>query len=158
MTTLITQYYEADHDRLDSLFKNFQSLKRTDFPRAKEAFVQFKFGLQRHIVWEEDILFPLFEKKTGMPADMGPTAVMRMEHKQIAEHLEAIHQKVQKSDPNSDEAEKGLLNSLGLHNQKEEQILYPAIDHHLTDAERDQVFAQMKEIPEERYLTCCQSA
>lgn len=157
MSTSITQYYEDDHDRLDGLFKNFQSLKGTDFPRAKESFVQFKFGLQRHIVWEEEILFPLFERKTGMPPNMGPTAVMRMEHKEIGQHLEAIHQKVKNGDPNSDESEKGLLKALGLHNQKEEQILYPAIDQHLTNAEREQVFTQMREIPEERYQTCCQS-
>ena len=64
--------YEQDHDRLDELFKTFQQLKRSDFPKAKEAFKEFKFGLQRHIVWEEDLLFPLWEKKTGM-SEGGPT-------------------------------------------------------------------------------------
>lgn len=44
--TSISQHYEADHDRLDDLFKNFQAFKQKDFPRAKEFFVGFKFGLQ----------------------------------------------------------------------------------------------------------------
>jgi hemerythrin superfamily protein len=52
----ITAFYEQDHDRLDELFKTFQQLKRSDFPKAKEALTAFKLGLQRHIVWEEDLL------------------------------------------------------------------------------------------------------
>ena len=72
----IREFYEQDHDRLDELFKTFQQLKRSDFAKAKEAFKEFKFGLQRHIVWEEDLLFPLWEEKTGM-SEGGPTFVMR---------------------------------------------------------------------------------
>jgi len=152
----IKSYFEADHDRLDGLFTNYQLWKREDFPRAKEAFVAFKFGLQRHIVWEEEILFPLFESKTGIT--QGPTKVMRSEHKQIAEHLEAIHKKVQKADPKTDTEEQALLTTLSLHNMKEEQILYPAIDSFMTQADRTAVFDAMKKIPEERYLYCCESA
>ena len=72
----ISEFYEQDHDRLDELFKTFQKLKRSDFAKAKEAFKEFKFGLQRHIVWEEGVLFPLWEEKTGM-SEGGPTFVMR---------------------------------------------------------------------------------
>jgi len=152
---LISEFFEADHDRLDELFKKFQSLKHTEFPKAKESFVAFKFGLQRHIVWEEDVLFPLFENKTGMSSG-GPTAVMRVEHRQIAEHLEAIHQKVQKADPNSDMDESRLLTTLSIHNQKEEEILYPAIDRMVTEADRIATFEAIQSIPEERYLVCCE--
>ena len=155
--TTVTEYFEADHDRLDELFKNFQRFKKVDYPRAKEFFVAFKFGLQRHIVWEEDILFPLFEQKTGMTFG-GPTHVMRTEHRQIAEHLEAIHQKVKSANPDSDEEEQKLLSVLALHNQKEEDILYPAIDQAISEEEQEMVFDSMKNIPEERYLVCCQTA
>jgi len=156
MTTSISEYFEKDHDRLDDLFKSFQQWKQSDYPRAKEFFVAFKFGLQRHIVWEEEILFPLFEKKTGM--QFGPTYVMRMEHKEIAAHLEAIHKKVQKADPNTDSEERKLLEVLGMHNEKEEAILYPAIDRNLTPGELETVYTEIQNIPEEKYLVCCQSA
>jgi iron-sulfur cluster repair protein YtfE (RIC family) len=86
----ISIYYETDHDRLDDLFKNFQQLKRSDFSKAKQFFKEFKIGLQRHIIWEEEILFPLFEEKTGLK-NGGPTEVMRLEHRQIKTHLETIH-------------------------------------------------------------------
>jgi iron-sulfur cluster repair protein YtfE (RIC family) len=154
MEESIKTYFEKDHDRLDELFRNFQKLKRVDYSKAKEFFKEFKFGLQRHIVWEEEILFPIFEQKTGM-AYSGPTRVMRVEHEQIGKQLEAIHEKVQKRDPDSDEEEHRLLSLLSLHNQKEEYILYPAIDKSLSDAERAAVFAAMKNIPEERYKVCC---
>ena len=154
---VISTYFEADHDRLDQLFKDFQAFKREDYSRAKEYFVAFKHGLQRHIVWEEDILFPLFERMTGMTGS-GPTHVMRLEHRQIAEHLESVHKKVKIGDPNSDEEEKGLLSVLSTHNQKEESILYPAIDHAVTEEDKEAVFEAMKNIPDERYLVCCQNA
>ena len=146
----IAAFYEQDHDRLDELFKTFQKEKRSDFAVAKEAFNEFKFGLQRHIVWEEELLFPLWEKKTGR-SEEGPTVVMRAEHRQIRQQLEAIHDKVTESNPNSDQEEQMLLDILGSHNRKEERALYPAIDQVTTAEERDAVFQNMKNVREERY-------
>ena len=146
----ITAFYEQDHDRLDELFKTFQQLKQSDFAKAKESFKEFKVGLQRHIVWEEDILFPLWEKETGI-TEGGATSVMRAEHRQIEQQLEAIHGKVAEQDPNSDQAEQALLNLLGSHNMKEERVLYPGIDRVTSVGERDTIFQNMKSIPEERY-------
>jgi iron-sulfur cluster repair protein YtfE (RIC family) len=150
----ISEYFAADHDRLDALFTEFQSLKRKDPAAAKEKFKGFLKGLTRHIVWEEDVLFPLFEQRTGM-GDFGPTAVMRQEHRQIKGHLDAIHDKVRVADPNSDAAEKALLEVLGAHNMKEENVLYPAIDTGLGQAGLDSVQKAMDAIPEERYACCC---
>ena len=87
---IISTYYETDHDRLEELFKKFQEFKRTDFPKAKAFFKEFKFGLQRHILWEEEILSPLFEQKSELMHG-GPTEVMRSEHRIIGKYLEAIH-------------------------------------------------------------------
>ena len=150
----ISTFYEQDHDRLDELFKTFQQLKRSDFAKAKEAFKDFKFGLQRHIVWEEDLLFPLWEEKTGM-SEGGPTFVMRAEHRRIGQQLEAIHDKVAEQNPDSDQEEQALLDLLGSHNMKEERVLYPSIDQVTSVEERETVFRNMKNIPEERYRVCC---
>lgn len=152
--TSITSYFEADHERLDGLFKTFQSLKRTDFPKARQAFVDFKTGLQRHIVWEEEILFPVFEAKTGV-RDQGPTSVMRLEHREIGAALEAVHRKVKDKNPESDGEETGLISLLSDHNRKEEVILYPAIDRLLNPAELEEIFRKMKSLPPERYSACC---
>lgn len=150
----ISTFYELDHDRLDELFKTFQKFKRSDFAKAKEAFKEFRFGLQRHIVWEEDLLFSLWEEKTGM-SDSGPTFVMRAEHRQIGQQLEALHDKVAEQNPDCDQEEQALLNLLGSHNMKEERVLYPAIDQVTNEEERETVFRNMNSIPEERYRVCC---
>jgi regulator of cell morphogenesis and NO signaling len=150
----ISAFFEQDHDRLDALFQSFQTLKRHDFHKAKEAFKDFKVGLQRHIVWEEELLFPLWEEKTGM-SEGGPTFVMRNEHRQIGEQLETIHQKVADQNPDSDHEEQALLNVLASHNMKEERVLYPSIDQVISAEEREAVFRNMKNIPEDRYNVCC---
>jgi len=152
----ISVTFEQDHDRLDALFTTFQQQKRKDMAKAKEAFVEFKFGLQRHIVWEEDVLFPKWEENSGM-AEGGPTQVMRTEHRIIGECLEGIHQKVQANNPDSDLEEQRLVDVLKSHNMKEERILYPSIDQVITDQERAELYQAMKDIPEERYRTCCGS-
>jgi len=151
----IASYYEKDHDRLDQLFEEYLRLKHTDFTHAKENFLAFKAGLQKHIAWEEDILFPIFEKKTGILP--GPTSVMREEHRLIGEILESIHERVKNSDTSSNQTEQSLLLILGQHNLKEENVLYPALDRVLTEEEKSIVFKEMKNVPMERYEFCCSS-
>ncbi len=151
---LITEYFEADHDRLDMVFKQFQRKKEFSTAQAKPYFKIFNNGLKRHIVWEEDVLFPAFEEKTGMK-DSGPTFVMREEHRRIGALLEELHNKVRRADPSSDVEEAQLVEILTAHNQKEEQVLYPAMDQLLTEEEVAEMFLAMESIPVERYQTCC---
>jgi iron-sulfur cluster repair protein YtfE (RIC family) len=152
--TTVQAPFAHDHDRLDELLETYRRLKRSDFARAKEAFREFKTGLQRHILWEERILFPLFEAKTGMH-DQGPTFVMRAEHREIGARLEALHDKVRAHDVDSDREEQALFQALFQHNQKEENMLYPMIDCLVTDEERQAIFKRMEELPEDAYRTCC---
>lgn len=154
MTQNIKQYYEDDHDRLDGLFKKFQELKRKDFQEAKTSFKEFMQGLKRHIIWEEEILFPLFEKHTGM-TNSGPTQVMRMEHEEIKKHLGAIHDKVKAGNADSDADEKNLISALSVHNDKEEGVLYPMIANEASEEETTEVFTAMERVPEDRYKKCC---
>lgn len=149
----ISRFFEADHDRLDGLFKNFQKNKRTNFPEARESFKNFKRGLERHIVWEEEILFPLFEAKTGITQG-GPTAVMRLEHREIKETLGQIHEKVRGQNPETEAEEGRLLGVLEEHNHKEEHILYPMIDELASEEDRRRVFQKMESYPEEE-VGCC---
>ncbi len=146
--------FAHDHDRLDQLLETYRRLKGVDFAQAKQAFREFTFGLQRHIIWEETVLFPLFEEKTGM-RDRGPTAVMRAEHREIGRCLEALHDKVRRQDADSGREEQALLQALFAHNHKEENVLYPAIDRLSSAEEKAAAFKTMEELPEEAYRTCC---
>ncbi len=149
----VSNFFTHDHDELDGNFEKFQEHKRTNYPLAKEYFKRFKFGLQRHIVWEEEFLFPLFEQVTGIIN--GPTQVMRQEHRQIEAALEAVHKKVQKADPDSNVQEQGLLSVLKTHNDKEEYVIYPAIDQAASKDQLQTLRTKMDALPPERYKVCC---
>ena len=149
----ITAYFKNDHERLDGLFLQFQASQKDNPSQAKEYFRDFKSGLERHIAWEEELLFPLFEKTTGM-SEGGPTAVMRYEHEGLRETLRNIHSKVQ-SDRFDTQAESVILMAvLCEHNRKEENILYPMIDHMTTAKDREEIFSRMKDFPD-KHSCCC---
>lgn len=141
----ISSMFDEDHERLDALFKSFQTLKRTDFPKAKNAFLEFKAGLQRHVAWEEEVMFPLWEKKSGMTGG-GPTIVMRNEHREIGDCLESLARKIQAQNPETDREEEILLDLLDRHNMSEEEVLYPEMDHLISAEERETAFRAMEKI------------
>lgn len=141
--TTINEFMSTDHDRLDNIFSELMPLGEEDGARSRALFSEFRSGLERHIAWEEELLFPIFEQATGM-RDAGPTAVMRMEHRQIKEILEQIDQTLQAENPMAiGQLANALLEVLSSHNQKEEHILYPAIDNVADEQEKQQAIKQM---------------
>jgi len=136
----ITDYLQTDHRRLDAIFERFSlAVKDGRWEDASLDFREFSLGLKRHIGVEEEILFPVFEEKTGMK-DSGPTFVMRLEHQDIKALLDSTLDGADAK--NSAVVAKGmsaLINTLGDHNMKEEQILYPETDQFMSDAERSDV-------------------
>ncbi|WKZ33809.1 MAG: DUF2249 domain-containing protein [Thermodesulfobacteriota bacterium] len=136
----ITDYLQTDHRRLDTIFEGFKAaVKDSRWEDASRAFREFSLGLKKHIRIEEEILFPVFEEKTGM-RDAGPTFVMRMEHKEIQALLDQILGATDRHDAAG--AESGSSNLLGIlldHNMKEEHILYPESDAFITGSERAMV-------------------
>ena len=145
MTTIL-EFMSIDHDRLDNKIRTYSADKLVDIERAESIFLSFKNELERHIIWEEDILFPVFERKTGIK-DGGPTSVMKMEHIQIKNHLQEIKKKLHAKkiqDPCKEEV--ALFKVLQSHNQKEENILYPGIDNLTTEQEKEQMIKQISTI------------
>ena len=150
----ITDFMAQDHDRLDGLFKEFQSAKISDRAKAMQAFSEFKRGLQRHIIWEEEFLFPRFEEQTGI-SEGGPTAVMRLEHRRIKEVLDGMHDRAAAGMMDTGEYEHELADVLLVHNTKEEAVLYPAIDRCVSAKEAARLIDAMNALPPERYAYCC---
>jgi hemerythrin superfamily protein len=73
-----------------------------------------------------------------------------MEHRQIKDFLEEIGEKVLAGELEGiDEAEIGLLEVLRSHNEKEETILYPAIDNLTSEQEKERAITRMTEMPSE---------
>jgi iron-sulfur cluster repair protein YtfE (RIC family) len=145
----ITQFFQQDHNRLDALFEKFRANKRANLPEAAAVYKDFAAGLQRHIIWEEQILFPLWEERSGM-SDGGPTSVMRSEHRLIKQFLETIRQKIQQADLETEADEQTLIELLSSHNLKEERILYTSTDRLVSEQEYDELYKALETVPENR--------
>jgi len=122
-----------DHRRCDDEFAAAeQAAAAADWSAAVAAFASFRDDVEHHFAAEESLLFPAFEEKTGMY--MGPTQVMRSEHVQMRELMQAAADALAAKDA---EAYAGnaetLLIMMQQHNMKEENILYPMCDQHLAD-------------------------
>jgi regulator of cell morphogenesis and NO signaling len=139
----ITRYLSWDHDRLDGLLdQTTRRVETGDFGEARSIFSAFDEGLRRHIRLEEELLFPLFEARTGMRR--GPTAVMRTEHRAIEAELSRMARGLEAGD--SSDYATGLANLycvLGPHNVKEEQVLYPTTDDMLDALERREFITRL---------------
>lgn len=143
----ITEALSWDHDRLDALEASaFEARGAGAFELAARIYSAFAQGLKRHIRFEEELLFPAFEACTGLSPTLGPTAVMRSEHREIVSLLEAIAADIGASRPATDLVRKrrAFHDVLGGHNFKEEQILYPGTDRALSAAESDELVARIQ--------------
>lgn len=123
-----------DHRQCDDLFAVVeQAVAAGAWEKADAAFARFNAAMLNHFATEEEMLFPAFEARTGMT--MGPTQVMRSEHRQMRELLAAaeVSLTARDADDYTGYAET-LLIMAQQHNMKEENVLYPMCDQHLTDA------------------------
>lgn len=141
MRNILTQFFSTDHDRLDFLFHNYQLNKGIDSDKAFRFFSKFTSGLEQHIKWEEELLFPAFEEAYRMDKG-GPTFVMRAEHKVIKSLLNQIESAISAGRP-ADQEEQKLVEFLTLHNEKEEQVLYVNADSKISKDQIGEMFLQI---------------
>jgi hemerythrin-like domain-containing protein len=131
----IPSFLGADHQHCDDGFANAEAaVSEARWTDAARDFAGFLAAMRRHFSMEEEVLFPAFEGATGMT--IGPTQVMRSEHAQMNEIMDALQEALQSQDA---EAYLGhsetLLLLMRQHNMKEEQVLYPMCEQHLNSAE-----------------------
>lgn len=110
-------------DRLSKLEATLQAGDRT---AALEQLLAFDAELTRYVRGEENLLFPVLERFTALPAKA--TAVMRHEHRSLRRLLDTIGELVAREDRRRCLATLATLRSvLLLHVAKEEWVLYPLI-------------------------------
>ncbi len=132
----IKEFLAEDHGRCDELFANMEDAVANSIESAKDAYEEFAKNTEKHFQMEERVMFLEFENKTGMT--QGPTAIMRHEHTQMRGLLEEMRKAIEAKDKdkffgNSET----LMILMQQHNMKEEQMLYPMAQQHLSaDAER----------------------
>jgi len=141
----VTEALGWDHDRLEELERAaFAERGRRRFAEAAASYAAFALGLRRHIGFEEELLFPEFERRSGISADGGPTAVMRSEHRELEALLAAVERGI--GDPNADldDSRRQFHELLADHNLKEERILYPGTDRLMASQERDELVRRIQ--------------
>jgi len=116
-----------EHERLDQLFFRFQELMEEDRKEARLAFREFDLGLRRHIRFEEEALFPLYEKHAGFKG-IGPTDVMRLEHQIIQQLLSQLGGKLNTIASEPDAEQIVLIQLLRGHTDREETGIYSSLD------------------------------
>jgi hemerythrin-like domain-containing protein len=143
----VSELLGSDHRRLDAILAEVKrALAAGDLAGAAARFSAFREGLERHIVAEEQVLFPTFERATGLSGG-GPTQVMRAEHAELRRLLDELAASLARSSDDERTSLLGVLTGLiRAHNGKEERILYPMTDQALRDApEREEVLRRLRE-------------
>ena len=124
-----------DHLHCDAIFERAGRLAaERDWDGAATEFAQFRSLVLQHFDAEETLLFPAFEEKSGMR--MGPTQVMRGEHVQMRQLMDAASAALLQGEGDGEEYSghaETLLIMMQQHNLKEENVLYPLCDQHLSD-------------------------
>ena len=139
----VTSYLAWDHDRLDQALRSVSAaVKNGRFEEASARYDRFESGLRRHLRVEEELIFPVFEARSGMA---GPTDVMRDEHRHVRQALDVMRRGLQLSDAGGYEDGLRFFDSvLPDHNAKEEHILYPTLDRLLRPAERAALVSRLQ--------------
>lgn len=135
--TAIGEFMTEDHDRIDVLL----DASRDGGDRALDAFAA---ALSRHIVWEEESLFPALTAKAG--AEAVPAAdTMRLQHEDFRARIEEIRRA---GDPAlRRRLHETLAEALSEHNYAEEAYIYPWIDSSLDPAESARLRATLAAAP-----------
>lgn len=130
--THVTARLAAHHKQCDADFvSGEEAVRKGDWAAGAVAFDIFRREAEAHFGAEEDVLFPAFERTTGIST--GPTRMMRMEHMQMRALFEQLASALAAKDEHGflGTAET-LLIMLQQHNLKEENILYPMCDQALS--------------------------
>jgi iron-sulfur cluster repair protein YtfE (RIC family) len=123
----VSELLGADHGRLDFVLADVKRLLAAgQLALASTSFAAFRDDLERHIAAEEEVLFPAFERSSGL---VGPIHVMREEHLEIRQLMAEVAASLAGGAAGCRATPLAALTArIFAHNGKEERILYPAMD------------------------------
>lgn len=149
----ISEYIRNDHNRCDLLCNEAAVCVSTEaWDRAEVIFLQFRNALEQHFTMEEDVLFSAFEKAIRSPEY--PTSAMRNEHQKIRSVIFMLQDALTRRARNAFLGHADTLDiMMHQHNQVEENILYPMIDHVL-GAQKHDIIKAMTQIATQQSSSC----
>ena len=140
----IRDFMTQDHQRLDQALKDFAGISTNDPTLKMELFHRVRAVLERHMAWEEEILFPCIERRSGMHMP-GPSALVQFQHQRIKALLEKLSVQIVNKEKEVDESQEALIALLTLHAEEEEKVLYPWIELCLCEEDRKEALKKMKQ-------------
>lgn len=137
----ISAFFEKDHREIDEILAGVPFDAPT---KAVEVFSRFDEHLERHIRWEEEILFPPVASRNPM-LEFGPLRVMKMEHEEIRRRKALAFDALRRGDGESAGTHaEAMMETLKAHNAKEEHVLYPACDALLSPDEARKILDKVR--------------
>ena len=132
-------------------------------PEVLDSIIDFIkiFADKCHHGKEEDLLFSAMEK-SGIPRESGPIAVMLQEHKIGREYVGGLTKGVNKYKSASSASQKiiatqviiknarGYISLLSQHIEKEDNILYPMANKHISEEEQQILLKDFEIVERER--------
>jgi hemerythrin-like domain-containing protein len=140
----VTGYLACDHHRLGEGLQSVSSAVASGrFEEAIAGYQRYESDLQRHLRVEEELIFPVFEARSGLTS--GPTDALRNEHRQVRMALVLMRRGLRHRDATAyGDGVRFLESVFPDHNAREEHILYPALDSLLRPAERAAVVTRLQ--------------
>lgn len=154
LTETIQHFYNEDREHLDQLLREFERARIECVEEARGIYDEFRAGLEEHMRWEEELLYPVFERLAG-ENECGMES-MRCEHQAIREQLARLEWLLEGPDARLMLEEVVLRDLLTPHCAKEELVLYPMLDELLTHAERSALLEQVRARREARELAAAE--
>jgi len=153
-STTIQAFFEEDHREIDKLvvalvedMKAATANPDSNVGSLVSQLEEIDRRLERHIDWEEDILFPAVEEVEPHLRD-GPGHVMRVEHNEIRDLKESSLSHLRDGAVALALRDlEGAIDILEDHNQKEELIYYPTADQFLDGDAARQLLEQVRATP-----------
>ena len=140
--SMVSKYMIEHHKLLGKLFDNYKTMRRVGHNKTLQSFNDISTQLLRHIDWEEEFFFPLFETRFKYAAS--PTYMLKRQHSQIKEYLYKIKHELTEYPYNTEDLEQNLKNLLGVHNATEEYAVYSWIDDLMDNEEKQRLLLEIQ--------------
>lgn len=119
--------FQEDHRLVDAHWERFVALRLVDPGVALGAFDEFRRALERHMAWEDDVLFPEFARCAGNHAGL-LIEMLTWEHQGLRGYLSRIMANSQPTRWDAQVEAVAFAGMLAGHNRREESAVYPEID------------------------------
>ncbi len=136
------------HARLNELFLLHQeTLLMQDIHLARERLLQFERELLAHMIFEEERLFPIYERAGRIPG--GPLELFAGEHRKMRLFLDRFKQKLDEWLSHPPDLKRRIIalfdeqamfkHLVEHHDLREQNILYPTLDRMTDERERQEL-------------------